>query len=117
MKEGVDKGSLVTICGYLIRKFKFDECLQLINVFQGYMSLVGPRPEVRHCENYWDPEQMHVLDVRLGITDPAYINFRCENEPMEQAKDPKKYYIEVIMLIIKLNWSMWRSITYDTTWS
>lgn len=106
MRVGADKGSLVTIgghdpritrSGYFIRKFKLDELPQLINVFVGDMSLVGPRPEVRHYVDYWTPEQMHVLDVRPGITDPASIKFRNENELMEQAEDPEKYYIEVIM--------------------
>ena len=106
MRVGADKGSLVTIggrdpritrSGYFIRKFKFDELPQLINVFVGDMSLVGPRPEVRHYVNYWTPKQMHVLDVRPGITDPASIKFRNENELMEKAEDPEKYYIEVIM--------------------
>ena len=106
MRVGADKGSLVTIggrdprvtkSGYRIRKFKFDELPQLINVFLGDMSLVGPRPEVRHYVDYWTPEQMHVLDVRPGITDPASIKFRNENELMEKAEDPEKYYIEVIM--------------------
>lgn len=106
MRVGADKGSLVTIgghdprvtrSGYFIRKFKFDELPQLINVFLGDMSLVGPRPEVRHYVYYWTPEQMHVLDVRPGITDPASIKFRNENELMEKAEDPEKYYIEVIM--------------------
>ena len=106
MSVGADKGSLVTIgghdsritrSGYFIRKFKFDELPQLINVFVGDMSLVGPRPEVRHYVDYWTPEQMHVLDVRPGITDPASIKFRNENELMGKAEDPEKYYIEVIM--------------------
>ncbi len=106
MRVGADKGSLVTIgghdprvtrSGYFIRKFKFDELPQLINVFVGDMSLVGPRPEVRHYVDYWTPEQMHVLDVRPGITDPASIKFRNENDLMEQAEDPEKYYIEEIM--------------------
>ena len=106
MRVGADKGSLVTIgghdprvtrSGYFIRKFKFDELAQLINVFLGDMSLVGPRPEVRHYVDYWTPEQMHVLDVRPGITDPASIKFRNENELMEKAENPEKYYIEVIM--------------------
>ena len=106
MRVGADKGSLVTIggrdprvtrSGYWIRKFKLDELPQLINVLIGDMSLVGPRPEVRHYVDYWTPKQMHVLDVRPGITDPASIKFRNENELMEQAEDPEKYYIEVIM--------------------
>ncbi len=54
----------MTKSGYIIRKYKFDELPQLINVFIGDMSLVGPRPEVRHYVDYWTPEQMHVLDVR-----------------------------------------------------
>lgn len=100
------KGSLVTIggrdsrithAGYYIRKYKIDELPQLINVFIGNMSLVGPRPEVRHYVDYWTPEQMHVLDVRPGITDPASIKFRNENELMAEASDPEEYYIRVIM--------------------
>ena len=106
MRMGADKGSLVTIggrdpritrSGYFIRKYKLDELPQLINVFVGDMSLVGPRPEVRHYVDYWTPEQMHVSDVRPGITDPASIKFRNENELMGQAEDPEDYYINVIM--------------------
>lgn len=106
MRVGADKGSLVTIggrdpritrSGYFIRKYKLDEFPQLINVFLGQMSLVGPRPEVRHYVNYWTEEQMHVLDVCPGITDPASIKFRNENELMEKAEDPEDYYINVIM--------------------
>ena len=105
MRLGADAGSLVTIgqdaritrSGRFIRKFKLDELPQLINVLVGDMSLVGPRPEVRHYVDYWTPEQMRVLDVRPGITDTASIKFRNENELMEKADDPEKYYIEVIM--------------------
>jgi len=106
MRVGADKGSLVTIggrdprvtkSGYYIRKYKLDELPQLINVFIGDMSLVGPRPEVRHYVNYWTKEQLHVLDVRPGITDPASIKFRNENELMEKADEPEDYYINVIM--------------------
>ena len=106
MRIGADKGSLVTIggrdpritrSGYFIRKYKLDELPQLINVFVGDMSLVGPRPEVRHYVGYWTPEQMRVLDVRPGITDPASIKFRNENELMGRAENPEEYYIHVIM--------------------
>lgn len=106
MHVGADKGSLVTIggrdsritrSGYYIRKYKFDEIPQLINVLIGDMSLVGPRPEVRYYVNYWTSEQMHVLDVRPGITNPASIKFRNENELMEKAEAPEDYYINVIM--------------------
>ena len=125
MRMGSDKGSLVTIggrdpritrSGYFIRKFKIDELPQLINVLVGDMSLVGPRPEVRHYVNYWTEEQMHVLDVRPGITDPASIKFRNENELLAQAEDPEKYYIEVIMqekIKLYLDYVKKNSLWYD----
>ena len=125
MRIGSDKGSLVTIggrdpritrSGYFIRKFKIDELPQLINVLIGDMSLVGPRPEVRHYVNYWTEEQMHVLDVRPGITDPASIKFRNENELLAQAEDPEKYYIEVIMqekIKLYLDYVAKNSLCYD----
>ena len=134
MRVGSDKGSLVTIggrdprvtrVGYYLRKFKVDELPQLINVFIGDMSLVGPRPEVRHYVDYWTPEQLHVLDVRPGITDPASIKFRNENELMEKAENPEGYYINVIMqekirlyLEYVANHSFWRDlgIIFKTFW-
>ena len=82
MQVGADKGSLITIggrdprvtvSGYYIRKYKLDELAQLINVFIGDMSLVGPRPEVRRYVNLYDEEQKKVLTVRPGITDYASI--------------------------------------------
>ena len=106
MRVGSDKGSQITVgghdsritrSGYFIRKTKIDELPQLINVFIGDMSLVGPRPEVRYYVDMWTPEQLHVLDVRPGITDPASIRYRNENELLEKAEDPEKYYVEVIM--------------------
>jgi lipopolysaccharide/colanic/teichoic acid biosynthesis glycosyltransferase len=106
MRVGSDKGSQITIggrdprvtrAGYWLRKFKIDELPQLINVFIGDMSLVGPRPEVRRYVDLYTPEQMHVLDVRPGITDAASIKFRNESEFLKQVEDPEKHYIEVIM--------------------
>ena len=87
----------VTRSGYYIRKYKLDELPQLINVFRGDMSLVGPRPEVRKYVNLYTSEQLKVLQVRPGITDPASIRYRNENELLAQVPDPEKYYREVIM--------------------
>ena len=106
MRVGADKAGLITVggrdprvtrSGYYIRKYKLDEFPQLINVFLGDTSLVGPRPEVRKYVDMYTPEQMHVLDVRPGITDLASIRYRNENELLEKAEDPDRYYIEVIM--------------------
>ena len=93
----VGRDARITAVGNFLRKYKLDELPQLFNVLLGDMSLVGPRPEVRHYVDYWTQEQMHVLDVRPGITDPASIKFRNENELMEKAEDPENYYINVIM--------------------
>lgn len=106
MRIGADKGSLITIgghdprvtrSGYYIRKYKLDELPQLINVFIGNMSLVGPRPEVRRYVDLYTAEQMHVLDVRPGITDMASIRYRNENELLEKAEDAEGFYRDVIM--------------------
>ena len=106
MRVGADKKGLITVggrdsrvtrSGYYIRKYKFDELPQLINVFRGDMSLVGPRPEVRKYVDMYTPEQMEVLTVRPGITDMASICYRNENELLAQVDDPEKYYIEVVM--------------------
>lgn len=106
MRVGSDKKGLITVgghdprvtrSGYFIRKYKLDELPQLINVFIGDMSLVGPRPEVRKYVDMYTPEQLHVLDVRPGITDMASIRYRNENELLEQAADPEQYYRDVVM--------------------
>lgn len=106
MRPDSDKGRLITVgghdprvtrSGYYIRKFKLDEFPQLINVFRGEMSLVGPRPEVRKYVDLYTPEQMRVLDVRPGITSLASIRYRNENEILANADDPDKTYIDVVM--------------------
>lgn len=106
MRIGSDKKGLITIggrdprvtkSGYYIRKYKLDELPQLINVFLGDMSLVGPRPEVRHYVEMYNEEQLIVLTIRPGITDMASIRYRNENELLESVDNPEQYYREVIM--------------------
>ncbi len=87
----------VTRSGYYIRKYKLDEFPQLINVFLGDMSLVGPRPEVRKYVDLYTPEQMRVLDVRPGITSLASIRYCNENDILAAADDPDRAYIEQVM--------------------
>lgn len=98
------RDSRVTRSGYFIRKYKLDELPQLINVFKGNMSLVGPRPEVRKYVNMYDETQQKVLTVKPGITDYASIEYIDENEILGKAENPEKIYIEKIMpRKIKLN--------------
>lgn len=125
MRVGADKQGLITVgghdpritrSGYFIRKYKLDEFPQLINVFIGDMSLVGPRPEVRKYVDMYTPAQMHVLDVRPGVTSLASIRYRNENELLDKAEDPDQFYIDVIMqdkLAIDLEYVQDASFLYD----
>lgn len=106
MRPDSDKLGLITVgghdprvtrSGYYIRKYKLDEFPQLINVFIGNMSLVGPRPEVRKYVDMYTPEQMRVLSVRPGITSLASIRYRNENDILAAAEDPDRCYIEQVM--------------------
>ena len=91
------KDSRITKAGYFIRKYKIDELPQLFNVLKGDMSFVGPRPEVRRYVDLYSDEQMKVLSVRPGITDPASIKYRNENDILSSASNPEEYYIQHIM--------------------
>ena len=93
----VGRDNRITRMGRLLRKTKLDELAQLINVFTGEMSFVGPRPEVPKYVNLYTPYQRQVLLVRPGITDYASIAYRNENDMLEGAQDPEKMYIDVIM--------------------
>ncbi|OZI72178.1 sugar transferase [Bordetella genomosp. 12] len=88
----------ITRVGALIRRWKLDELVQLIDVVLGTMSLVGPRPEVaRYVRLYPQEVARIVLSVRPGITDPASIHFRNENELLGKSADPEKTYREIIL--------------------
>ncbi len=106
MRPDSDKLGLITVggrdhritrSGYYIRKYKLDEFPQLINVFLGHMSLVGPRPEVRKYVDMYSPQQLKVLEVRPGITSLASIRYRNENDILAAADDPDKAYVEQVM--------------------
>lgn len=87
----------VTTSGYFLRKTKLDELPQLINVFKGDMSMVGPRPEVRKYVDRYTKEQFEILSVKPGITDYASIMFKDENALLSKVTDPDTYYIEFLI--------------------
>ena len=94
----------ITKLGYYLRKNKLDELPQLINVLNGTMSLVGPRPEVRKYVNLYNSEQKSILDVKPGITDLASIMYFNENEILANSVNPEQTYINEIMPIkLELN--------------
>ena len=91
------KDNRITRSGYVIRKYKIDELPQLVNVFLGEMSVVGPRPEVPKYVLLYNEEQQNVLSIKPGITDFASIEYVRENELLSASSDPEKTYIEDIM--------------------
>jgi lipopolysaccharide/colanic/teichoic acid biosynthesis glycosyltransferase len=87
----------VTGAGRILRKTKLDELPQLWNVVRGEMSLVGPRPEVRRWVNAYPERWAKVLCVRPGITDPASIEFRHEEEILAASAFPEQSYCNEIL--------------------
>ena len=93
----VGRDSRITGLGRFLRNTKLDELPQLWNVLVGEMSLVGPRPEVQKYVDLYSDDQRKVLDLRPGITDPASIKYRNENDILAATVDPEKAYIANIM--------------------
>lgn len=91
------RDSRITKVGFFLRKYKLDELPQFINIFNGEMSFVGPRPEVRKYVEMYNPQQLKVLDVQPGLTDYASIEYMDENDLLSQSADPEKIYIDEIM--------------------
>src|SRR4051794_36292249 len=88
----------ITRVGAWLRRTKLDELPQLLDVLTGAMSLVGPRPEVRHyVALYPDALRAKVLSVRPGITDMASLEYRDEGARLARAADPEREYVEVVM--------------------
>jgi len=96
---GFDAGSTVRVTriGALLRRTKLDELPQLWNVLCGDMSLVGPRPEVRKWVDAYPERWARVHLVRPGITDPASIVYRNEEQLLAQSSDPEKTYREEVL--------------------
>lgn len=87
----------VTPVGKILRKTKLDELPQLWNVVCGDMSLVGPRPEVRKWVEAYPARWALVHAVSPGITDPASIHFRNEEEILARSSNPERTYREEIL--------------------
>ena len=108
----VGRDSRITRVGAVLRKTKLDELAQLLNVFLGQMSFVGPRPEVPKYVELYTPYQRLVLIVRPGITVYASIAYRNENDLLAGAPNPETMYIEQIMPDkIELNMKYLREIS------
>jgi lipopolysaccharide/colanic/teichoic acid biosynthesis glycosyltransferase len=89
--------SRITTIGRFLRQSKLDELPQLWNVLIGDMSFVGPRPELPFYVRDYTPEQRQVFKVRPGITDPATLKYRHEEQILAKAADREHFYREVLL--------------------
>jgi len=88
----------ITRVGAWLRRTRIDELPQFIDVLQGTMSLVGPRPEVPRYVAHYPPDlRARVLAVRPGITDPASLGALDESALLARAADPEREYIERVL--------------------
>ena len=87
----------ITRVGGILRSTKLDELPQFWNVLVGDMSVVGPRPEVPEWTAVYVPEWREVLRAKPGITDPASIEWRHEEEVLSKCDDPNAYYHDVVL--------------------
>jgi lipopolysaccharide/colanic/teichoic acid biosynthesis glycosyltransferase len=86
----------ITLIGRWLRRMKMDELPQFFNVLIGDMSFVGPRPDVPGFADHLQGEDRMVLNLRPGITGPATLAFRQEEEILAEQSDPETYNREII---------------------
>jgi lipopolysaccharide/colanic/teichoic acid biosynthesis glycosyltransferase len=109
----------ITPVGRIFRKYKIDELPQLWNVFIGKMSFVGPRPDVPGYADRLQGRERGILEIRPGITGPASLYFRNEEELLAAETNPRQYNDTVVWpKKVALNleyiekWNFWSDIGY-----
>jgi len=105
----------VTPIGRILRRYKLDELPQLLNVVKGEMSLVGARPEDPRFVAQYTSEQRRILEYRPGITSPASLKFKNEEELLT-GEDAEKLYVEKLLpqkLAIDLEYQRQRTVLSD----
>lgn len=84
--------------GRILRATKINELPQLINIFKGDMSVIGPRPQTRRCFDAFPLQsQQEIIKVRPGLSGIGSIVFRNEEDMMNVSNDPDKFYDETVM--------------------
>ncbi len=104
--------------GKWLRKSKIDTFLELINILIGDMSFVGPRPDVPGYADKLEGDDRVILKMRPGLTGPASIKYRHEDEILARQDNPQEYNDTVIWPDkVKINreyyekWSVWRDVS------
>ena len=88
--------SRITPLGAKLRKYKLDEIPELWNVLVGDMSFVGPRPDVPGYADKLQGEDRRILLLKPGITGPASLKYRNEEELLAKQENPQKYNDEIL---------------------
>ena len=84
--------------GRFLRKTKINELPQLINIFNGDMSVIGPRPQTQRCfDAFPKSSQIEIIKVRPGFSGIGSIIFRNEEDMMDANNEPDKFYDEIVM--------------------
>lgn len=91
-----EEQSRITPLGEKLRKYKLDELPELWNVLTGDMSFVGPRPDVPGYADKLEGKDRDILKLKPGITGPASLKYRNEEELLAKVDNPKQYNDEVI---------------------
>jgi lipopolysaccharide/colanic/teichoic acid biosynthesis glycosyltransferase len=86
----------ISILGKWLRKYKIDELPQLLNVFLGHMSIVGPRPDIEGYYDRLEGENLKILNLKPGLTSPAALKYLNEEYLLNQQANPQQYNDEVI---------------------
>lgn len=109
----------ITFIGRFLRRWKLDELPSIWNVLKGNMSFVGPRPDVPGFADALHSDDRIILSLRPGITGPATLKYRDEEEILAKQENPEKYNLEVIFPDkVRLNreyvenYSFWKDIKY-----
>lgn len=109
----------ITKLGKFLRRYKLDEIPQIFNILKGDMSWVGPRPDVFGYADKLEGEDRIILSVKPGITGPAQLKYRNEEEILSTVKDPKLYNDNIIWKDkVKINkdyienWSFTNDVNY-----
>ena len=94
----VKNDSRILPIGRLLRKTKFNELPQLINIFKGDMSVIGPRPQTQRCfDAFPESAQNDITKVRPGLSGIGSIVFRSEEDMLHANAEPERLYDDVIM--------------------
>lgn len=125
MRDGADRhgfltapgDSRVTRIGRVLRRYKLDEIPQLYNVLKGDMQLVGARPEVEQYVKMFRPQYTIILQDRPGITDPASLAYRHEEQVLCPDRLEQQYVSEVLpaKLALSLDYQQRRTLMSDLT--